>query len=276
MAKIIITGATGYIGQEVLRQICLLEPDADILTIGREVSLFETDIDFEIRSVIHLATLSTSKDSAELLEPMLDANLLFGARLLNWLDKSGQRGVPFINTGSFAEYRLGAKEGFSPAYLYTATKTAFRSILRYYQEKGVCRVVTAVPYTVYGGHDRTKKIINYLVDALDAKQPVAFTKGEQVLDFVHVRDVARFFAKLALHPQSLPEGTYHLGTGVGTSIRRLAEMLESLSGKRLNANWGALPYRPLDVMFAVAPKDDVLSAFWKTKITLEQGLKEYL
>ncbi len=276
MAKIIITGSTGYIGLEVVKCLKRLEPDCEIFPIGRDTSIFDTKIDFEVRSVVHLATLSSSSDSEELLEPMFRANLLFGTQLLNWLDRNEQKNTVFINTGSFAEYRLGVSNGFQPAYLYTATKTAFRSILNYYKAKGVCKVITAVPYTVYGGHDRTKKIINYLADALDAKQPVSFTKGEQVLDFVHVQDVALFFAQIALQPQALAEGTYHLGTGIGTSVRTVAEMLEKMSGKRLNANWGGLPYRPLDVMTAVAPENKTLEAFWKPKISIEQGLREYL
>ena len=276
MAKIIITGSTGYIGRQVLKKLKEFEPDCDVLTVGRDISVFDKDIDFEIRSVVHLATLSTSKDTTELLEPMLEANLLFGTRLLNWLDRSGQTGIPFINTGSFAEYRLGQEKGFNPAYLYAATKTAFRSILDYYGEKDVCRVITAVPYTVYGGQDRTKKIINYLVDALGSEKPKPFTKGEQVLDFVHVDDVARFFALIALKPDSMEKGTYHLGTGKGTSIRQVARMLEQLSGKKINANWGVLPYRPLDVMYAVAPENKQLNAVWQPEITLEQGLKEYV
>ena len=97
-----------------------------------------------------------------------------------------------------------------------------------------------------------------------------------MLDFIHVQDVARFFAMIALRPDSLDAGTYHLGTGIGTSIRQLARMIEQQTGKKLNADWGALPYRPLDVMKAVAPQNKQLNAVWQPKITLEQGLKEYV
>ena len=240
--NILITGATGYVGSRLVRS--LSADDVNILTLTRDLRkselMFgksarlkhclvgdkESVIGFQADVVIHLATLSSSRCDLQILEPMLRANIELGVWLLEVLRESG-RGFTFVNTGSFAEYRLGAAEGLKPAYLYTATKSAFRIFADYF--RSMCsgmRLLTAVPYTIYGGKDTQKKLIDYLFEALESAEPVDMTAGEQVLDFVYIDDIVRFYRSVALSPLSLPEGEYHLGTGRGTKIRDLAGLIE--------------------------------------------------
>ena len=288
--KVLVTGATGYIGRRLVSEIINRVGQARVLTMNRDVEKarkllpYERCIhksardaeavrEFRPEVVIHLATLSTSDCSERVIEPMLQTNIGYGLWLLHTLSEIKTDFV-FVNVGSFAEYRLGVKEGFRPAYLYTATKSAFRQIVQFYKDLCGFYLITAVPYTVYGGADTQKKLIDYLFESIDSAEPVDMTQGEQVLDFIHVNDVVDFFVRIVENPRRLPEGEYHIGTGRGTSIRALADMISNVTGKRLNVNWGGRNYRPLDVMHAIAPKNDELSKFWKPRINLAEALKE--
>lgn len=291
MKKVLVTGATGYIGRRVVALLGRMD-DVKVLTLSRNtekayelmtygnvehigaeewgrVKEYKPDV------VLHLATYSTSGDNEEIIEKLIISNIMYGTRLLNALQEC--RNMLFVNVGSFAEYRLGQENGFRDAYLYTATKSAFRHIVDYYADKCGFRYVTAVPYTVYGGVDTGKKLIDYMVDSIDSEEPVKITKGEQVLDFVHVEDVARFFAAMVEHSEVIENRhEFHLGTCVGTRVRDLAEIISREIGQKLNIEWGGREYRPLDVMYAVAPRDEYLNRYWKAEISIEEGVNEKL
>ena len=125
-----------------------------------------------------------------------------------------------------------------------------------------------------------KRLFDYMAESLDADTPVDMTAGEQVLDFIHVDDVAGFFAYAVSHAEefmALPQNgmDFHLGTGVGTSIRDVAKLMESITGKHCNINWGGRPYRERDIMKAVAPVEKNQCS-WKAKIDIRHGIQSFI
>jgi CDP-paratose synthetase len=294
--RIVITGATGYVGQNFIPKLLSSDPSIEVLTINRNVerakelyphtqcthiSVNELDkvAAFDPKMVYHLATLSTSRNDADIITPLIAANIEFGVCLLNAL-KDCKNIQLFVNFGSFAEYRLGPQQ-ISDAYLYTATKSAFRHFVDYYSNLVGFKYLTLVPYTVYGGKDTAKKLIDYIKDSLDAKEPVAMTKGEQILDFIHIQDVVSFlsiiFEKIEKF-QSFKNGEeFHLGTGKGTQVKELAKMIETKFNKKCNVYWGGLPYRALDTMHAVAPiAKNIELLNWKASVSIEEGIENLI
>lgn len=291
--RIVITGATGFIGQNFIPQLVQAAPDVEILTINRSVEkarqLFPQSqckhisveemaqmVEFNPELVYHLATLSTSRNDWEIIDPMMSANITFGVQLLHYVSQCKELKL-FVNVGSFAQYRLGTQQ-VSDAYLYTATKTAFRQFVEYYSHEFKFKYVQVVPYTIYGGKDTAKKLIDYIVESTTATNPVDMTLGEQILDFTHVDDVAGFFIHLMQHLDLFDQirngEEFHLGTGRGTSPRELAVIVERLFGKKCNINWGGRPYRPMDTMHSVAPIAKNLELLnWSAKISVEEGVE---
>ncbi len=294
MKKILITGATGFVGRNLIpalkatcldsMQLCLLSRDkakAEELfgtcSAIQHIDVNQSDYKAMVREfnpdiVLHLASFLTSKDDEESILRLIDANIGFGTQLLDAL--TGTDVSYFINTGSFAEYRMG-KGVKSSASLYAATKTAFRSILDYYSAKLGFTWINVIPYTIYGHGDTQKKVLDYIISALDAREPVKMSGGEQILDFIHVSDVEAFLLLLIKEINKFKDSgvEFHLGTGKGTSIRSLAKVVEEIFGQKANISWGALDYRPLDIMYAVAdilPLQKMLE--WTPVVTLEEGI----
>ena len=280
--RVLVTGSTGFVGRHL---IPLLIKEHEVLCVVRNENkakdLFGNDVQYLSTSnlsqvkhfnpevVIHLASFLTSLNDDDSMHKLLEANIIFGTELLNALQGCDIR--LFINIGSFAEYRLGASCPNS-AYLYTATKTAFKEMLRYYSDLGNYPFVHIVPYTIYGDNDSQKKIFDYVKDSLDAKEPIGMTLGEQILDFVHVDDVAACLCYFVNHIDMVVyKGVteYHLGTGRGHSIREVASIIEKKYGKKANIAWGARPYRPRDVMHAVAPIGNLLEIGFRATRKIE-------
>ena len=227
---------------------------------------------FNPEIIFHLAAKVTSSDSTEIVEDLVVSNILFGVKLLDVLKDCHELKL-FVNIGTFAEYRSGYSH-IDNAYLYSATKTAFRTFLDYYTNLCGYKYLHIVPYTIYGGEDSAKKIIDYIKESMDADIPVKMSGGDQVLDFIHIDDVVNFLIYIIknMHVFLLLKNaeTIHIGTGIGTSIRELARIEEKKYGKKANIAWGALPYRNKDVMHAIAPVEKLRMLGWEHKIRLEK------
>ena len=293
--KILITGATGFVGRNLMPR--LIEEEYDILeiTIEPELSqklyggnvdyfhykynshenLINKILDFKPLIVIHLASYLTSSDSFADLSKLIKTNIIFLTDMLDALKQNPPE--LFINTGTSAEY-FSNDLTLDPAYIYSATKTASRYFLKYYSEAYNFKHLHVVPYSIYGLEDSQKKLIDYLIDAIESPFPVELTAGEQILDFIHVDDVADAFVKLVKYRSDITNGeTFFVGTGKGISVRELAKIIEEVSGKKLNVNWGKLPYRKRDMMKSVAPINKNNNHInWKSSVNIKDGLIEKL
>lgn len=294
--KVLLTGITGFVGQSLMPVLAKECPNHEFLTINinkveaiqkyptiqypnfKHINISELDkvLLFNPDITIHLATVTTASNSTEMIKPMLEANIEFGVFLLDVLSKCTNMKL-FVNTGSFAEYRLGP-QNFSSAYLYSACKTAFRSFVDFYSELSGFKYITAIPYSVYGGNMTVKRLMDYLKESLDSTVPIDMTAGEQILDFIHVNDIAGFYVHVLnefnkYYNLKNNGQEFHLGTGRGTSIRELAKMIEKKYKKKCNINWGGRPYRNMDIMHAVAPiSKNIQLTGWKARISLNEGI----
>ena len=293
--RLLLTGITGFVGQNLLPMIIREVPEVEILTLNISSDLdkaeemypwgnchhtITTDMDsvitFNPDIVMHLATVTTARNDTDIIKPMLAANIEFGVLLLDALSKCNALKL-FVNTGSFAEYRYGPS-GINDVYLYTATKSAFRHFVDYYSQLKGFKYITVVPYSIYGGKPTVKRLMDYIIESLDAVEAVDMTAGEQILDFTHVSDLAGFYVHILQHQElfcSLSNGEeFHVGTGKGTTIRELADIVEKVYDRKCNIRWGGRPYRDRDTMHAVAPIAKNLSLVnWKAKIDIETGIK---
>ncbi len=292
--KILITGATGFVGINLLSKLSNEEKYSLSLVVrdkNKAIKLFgdklqyiefnEKDLsykqkikDFNPEIVIHLASYSTSKYDTGSLEELLNSNIRFGSLILDALLETDVK--YFINTGSFSEYYKGI-EDLDPAYLYSATKIAFRQMVDFYRKTIGFKVVQVVPYTIYGPNDVGKKVIHYIIDSINSLEYVPMTEGNQVLDFVYITDVADFYLNLINNIKTLKNdyNEYHLGTGVGTSIREVATIIEEITNKKTNIKWGSIPYRPRDIMHTVAPISKAIAELkWKPMISIKEGLEK--
>lgn len=292
--RILLTGITGFVGQNLMPMLLKKCPNDRFMTMNLDIDEaeikypsaeyynfvhvgiddFKAVEDFNPEVALHLATVTTARNDTEIIVPMVRANIEFGVLLLDALSRCTAMKL-FVNTGSFAEFRYGNGE-YDAAYLYTASKTAFRSFVDYYSTLGGFKYVTAIPYSVYGGKMTVKRLMDYMKESMDADNPIDMTLGEQVLDFIHVDDIAGFFTHVLLNfnkALSLPNATdFHLGTGRGTSVRELAEIIERKYGKKCNINWGGRPYRERDTMYAVAPIAKNMPLIgWEAKISIQEG-----
>lgn len=291
--SILVTGATGTIGQAITEQLILLGYTVSVVVRNLQVSkalfgdavshvvfegeAFSPSLDgLHIDLVIHLASYSTSQDEKKEIIRLIDSNIVFVSLLLKELEHSHLK--LFVNAGSFSEFHHN--DGvLEPTYFYSATKTASCSIIEYFSKRHGFIFVNAVLYSVYGREAKQKKIVDYMIDATRSDQPIPMSEGHQVLDFIHIDDVVDFFLLLIQNYNflSTPYHVYHIGTGKGTSIRELADIVSRIGGVQTNVLWNGRQARSRDTLKAIADTDGVEKELgWKPSVPLISGLQKYM
>jgi len=109
---------------------------------------------------------------------------------------------------------------------------------------------------------------------LNGNPPVIYGDGSHTRDFIHVRDVVRMIER-CMDSKRCVGKVYNCGTGTGTSILSLANLMISLSGKELKPLFEEERRGEIEHSVADITRARVDLGF-EPGIPLEQGLREIL
>lgn len=303
--NVLVTGGAGFIGSHVADAF-LAAGDrvwvVDDLSSGKrenlspEVEFLEADIGSpEVRELFrqvgfdvvchHAAQIDVRVSVAD---PRKDArinidgllNLLEGAR------ETGTRRVVYVSSGGVVygepEQRptpeTAPKLPLSP---YGVTKLSGEHYLHYYHRVHGMEYVALRYSNVFGPrqdpHGEAGVVAIFCKRLLAGQGLTVFGDGEQTRDYVFVRDVVSANLRAAemdvpAAADSLDAVGFNVGTGQGTSVNRLAEILEEISGNAPERTYaeerkGELRHSTLDI-------SKFGEAGWQPAYSLEEGLRE--
>jgi nucleoside-diphosphate-sugar epimerase len=289
----LISGATGFVGTHLSRRLvrdgwqvhilCRAEsqlpsaPEFAYVTKHIHDGGMQSMVDCVTQAkpdvVFHLASLASSQHTANEVDSLIQSNVLFGNQLLEAMKLNGVN--CFINTGTFWQHFNN--ENYNPVCLYAATKQAFEAILEYYVQACGIKAITLELFDTYGPDDPRKKLFHLLNNAAQTKESLDMTAGEQLIDLVHIDDVVAAYliaAKRLLSDQVLQHECYSVSSGHPLQLRKLVELFTAVTGRTVQVNWGAKPYRFREVMKPWSR--GVRLEGWKPNVELEEGLKTLL
>ena len=142
----------------------------------------------------------------------------------------------------------------APNTLYAACKaSAFQVLRHFFGTAGMsfawCRI-----FYLYGEGEDERRLVPYVRRQLEAGQEVLLTRGDQVRDFLDVKDAARMIADVALGQQ---EGAVNVCSGEAMTVRQLAERIADEYGRRELLRFGARPENVFDPPRVVGVRKDV-------------------
>lgn len=293
--RVLVTGATGYVGTNLVARLsrregyevhALLRPTSDETRLREHLpaevlhrvpcqqdSILQLFQQVRPDVVVHLAAAMALYHKPSDVQDLMQGNLSFGTYLLEAITQTGPCG--FVNTGTFWE-RSAVADSYWPFNLYAATKKAFRDILRFYEIRRGIPAVTLRLFGTYGPHDWRGKIFSLFRRSLTCQEPIPLSPGEQLLDLVYIEDVLDAYLRAISFVQA-GEGahlqTFDVGSGESRSLRDIADIYQNCVGRPLNVRWGALPYRKGEILIHRPQLERARDRLgWSPRYTLETGI----
>lgn len=260
-----LTGATGFVGRQIL--CTLLERGCSVRVLVRDPSRLPDIGAGDALEVVQTPDLFAEATGRleELLEgtetlvhaawyaepgeyltsPMNLACLTGTLNLARAFAAVG--GKRFVGIGTCAEYDSAAglmttDTPLAPTTLYAACKASAFQVLRHFlAAEGLgfawCRV-----FYLYGEGEDERRLVPYIRRQLEAGQEV-LVRGDQVRDFLDVKEAARMIADVSLGQQ---QGAVNICSGEAVTVRQLAERIADECGRRELLRIGALPENGFD------------------------------
>lgn len=284
--RICVTGGTGFLGQELVP--ILQGAGHEVFLIGRQtadrqniqaIDLLTDDVGpllnrIRPEAMVHLAW--TTKPGQFWHSPDNLDWLAASLRLVRAFASAG--GKRLVSAGSCAEYDwdhalLDERDTpLAPHTLYgTAKSSFFQTLVAGSQALGISYACGRI-FFPYGGREQPGRLLSSLIDNLSAGQPVAVSSGEQVRDFIHVKDAACAIAALLL---SELEGAVNIASGTPITVRSfIASAANMMNGLDL-VQFGARPTQPGEPPCMEAGMSRLRGELgFEPRFDLETGLKD--
>lgn len=265
--KILVTGATGFVGQNVITE--LLKYDHQIIAavrnktslknLNNKIKIIEFDLDRlqpdknyfsefgTPNMLIHLAWqgLPNYKEAFHL-EKNLPSHTAF---LKNMVDNGSQNVVVI---GTCFEY--GMKEGClseemttDPQNAYAIAKDKLRIFLEELQVEHAFNLKWIRLFYMYGKGQNPNALLSQLQNALVKGDEVFnMSGGEQIRDYLPIEKVAKHIVKIAL--QNKISGIINCCSGKPIKVKTLVENHLEKNNKKIKLNLGYYPYPDYEPM----------------------------
>lgn len=299
MAKIFVTGGTGFMGSHIVELLLQQGHDITVLTSSSSIHPNIQHLQKRIRLVrgnfgnyqlvlqhletvdiiVHIAWTTVPKTASE--NPIYDAqsNVIGSIHLLEAAVTAKVKKVIFISTGGalygVPQYTpIDEKHPIQPISAYGISKMAFERYLHFfYQNKGLdyCIFRIANAYGTRQNMTKNQGVIGIWLQRFLQQQPIEiWGDGSIVRDYVYVTDVAQIIANSLTY--SGPEKVFNVGSGCGYSLNEILEVCQNVT--QIEANIQYHKGRSFDVpvnILSIQKAQEELK--WQPTTSIHRGIE---
>jgi nucleoside-diphosphate-sugar epimerase len=289
--RVLLTGATGFIGRNTL---------LPLLNNGYEIhALSSQAVPSRAQSHLfwHQANLLEAKQVSEIMTQVQPTHLLHLAwdttpgqyvsslENIRWIEASlhlfyefvQAHGKRLVIAGTCAEYdwRYGyCKEEFtplSPNTLYGASKHSLQLAVSAAARNAQLSAAWGRVFLLYGPYEYHSRLVASIVCSLLKGQPARCTHGNQIRDFSHVEDIAGALVALL---DSDVEGPVNIASGKPVAVRDIALLIGQIVKKSDLIELGALQANASEAKLVAADIDRLIHEVgWTSRYDLNSGLE---
>jgi len=271
MKKVLVTGATGFVGRHSLPSLSGRGYEVHAVTSR------ETVPEVKVSGVVwHRANLLERAEVMALVSEVRPSHLLHFAwcavpgkyrtslENLRWVQASlellltfaGSGGRRVVAAGTCAEYEWGRAEScreqetpLRPATLYGACKHALRLMLEAYARQEGLSAAWGRVFFLYGPHEHPDRLVASTVRSLLRGQEARCTNGRQARDLMHVADVAEAFVALL---DGEVQGAVNIASGRAVALRDVVNQIGEKLGRPDLIKLGAIQAPPEEPLVIAA------------------------
>jgi len=298
MKRVIVTGATGFVGANLTRRLLcdgnevhlLVRPDYTpwrISAIQSDVRLHEVHLEDpgsvlqvakSIRPewIFHLAAYGAYSWQIDFRQ-MLQTNLVNTINLVEACLRTGFEVL--VNTGSSSEYGFkdhapSEVESTEPNSYYAVTKASSTLYCGYVARSQGVRIPTLRLYSVYGPYEEPTRLIPALIVHGLAGQLPPLVSPHIARDYIYVNDVLEAYQLAAERADAPPDAIYNVGTSIQTTIEKIVGIAQQTLGLASKPEWGSMPERIWDTNIWIADTRNTRETLgWIPTYSIEEGFR---
>lgn len=267
MKKVILTGATGFVGNAVLRE--LLSLNIQVIAVGRKEhpdnipnNPLVKYICCDLSNISSLTSLISDRDADTFYHfawtgsaGPARANTKLQLQNVQWtidcLNTAKNLGCNrFVAAGSIMEhetiaaaYTQGNKPGLG--YIYGSGKLAAHTMaMSIAANIGIDLIWTEIT-NAYGIGEKSPRMVNTTLRKVIKGESPQFTAGTQNYDFVYIDDVARAFYLIGKNGK--PFNDYLIGSSTVRPLKEFLLEMQSAVAPDLNFIFGDVPFTGIDL-----------------------------
>lgn len=295
--KVVMTGGSGPIGLALIQK--LLEEHVEVFLFQREYSFRSAFVpehehlhiehytleqlkDYEPEEndydvFFHLGWANTGKTVRNNIEEQ-SKNVRYSSYAVEAAHKFGCH--TFIGVGSQAEY--GRKEEPLTGDMFCEPESAYgiMKLCSCYATRMLCdkygmRHIWPRVLSGYGKYDNDGSVlIANIVNSLHHR-PLAFSKGEQIWDFVYMDDIANALYLIAKKGKN--HAIYPIGSGKARPLKEYIKIMCDQLGEDVEKGLGKIPYSPDQIMYLEADSRELIAdTGWKPQVEFEEGIRRVI
>lgn len=291
MKRVLVTGATGFIGRHSLTPLlrrgyevhgvteacALADPagviwhQADLLVPGQVERML---VEVRPSHLLHFAWFArpgeywTSPENLRWVQASLSLLRVF----------SREGGHRLVSAGTCAEYDWGhglcleRETPLSGATLYGVCKRAVFAVQESFAAQMEMSAAWGRIFMLYGPHEDRQRLVPSVILPLLRGQPAPCSHGRQIRDFLHVADVGEAFAALL---DSTVTGPVNIASGHPAAIGEVVQMIAVLVGRPELVRMGAVQAPAGEPERLVADVSRLTTEVgWTPRYDLESGLRQ--